>query len=210
MSDILKQLKWRYATKKFDPTRKLEAKKLDTLKHAFNLTATSYGLQPLKLIVISEQETKKSLVAHTMNQEQVRDASHVLVLCVEEKIDSSYIRSYFKKVQEVRDTPSEILHPFESFLVESFSEKPSEEIKTWMEKQAYLALGNLLTVCAMEEIDACPIEGFEPKKYDAFLELEKEGLRSVLVMAVGYRAEDDMFASLKKVRRGVDSVVIER
>lgn len=208
-SEIIKKLQWRYATKKFDANKKLPKNKLSVLKEAFNLTATSYGLQPLKMVIISEEKMKQDLVAMTMNQNQVKDCSHVLVLCIEEEMTSEYIKTYFNSVEKTRATPRDILAPFESFLTTTFSEKPQEEIANWMAKQAYLALGNLLTICAVEEIDACPIEGFEPPKYDAYLGLEKLGLKSVLVLATGYRAEDDQFSSMKKVRRGVDKVVIE-
>jgi nitroreductase len=207
--DILEKLKWRYATKKFDPSKKLSKKKLAILKEAFNLTATSYGLQPLKMLVISNDEVKKKLVPFTMNQQQVSNASHVLVLCTETNMNAEYIKDNFKLVEETRKTPRTILEPFENFIIEEFSEKSKAAIHTWMAKQAYLAMGNLLTVCALESIDSCPIEGFEPEKYDALFGLKEKGLQSVLVLAVGYRAEDDFFASLEKVRRGVDEVVIE-
>ncbi|MGJ8667075.1 MAG: NAD(P)H-dependent oxidoreductase [Patiriisocius sp.] len=207
--DIITALKWRYATKKFDTAQKVSEDKLNILKSSFNLTATSYGLQPLKLVVISDQKIKESLVPLTMNQTQVSDCSHVFVLCTETEISKKYIEHYFSNVEKTRNTPSEILKPFETFLIDEFTRKPKEEIQNWAAKQAYLALGNLLTVCALEDIDACPIEGFEPKKYDKFLQLQEKGLQSVLVLAVGYRAEDDMFAEMKKVRRGVEEVVIE-
>ncbi len=208
-SEIIQKLQWRYATKKFDASKKLSLEKLTVLKEAFNLTATSYGLQPLKMVIISEDKMKEDLVPLTMGQAQVNDCSHVLVLCIEAAMTGDYIKKYFNKVEDLRKTPREILAPFESFLTTSFSEKTEAEVSAWMSKQAYLALGNLLTVCALEHIDACPIEGFEPAKYDDYLGLEKLGLRSVLVLTVGHRAEDDMFAAMKKVRRGVDRVVIE-
>lgn len=206
---IIEQLQWRYATKKFDDSKILSEEKLNVLKHSFNLTATSYGLQPLKMIVISDKATKKKLIPITMNQEQIYTASHVLVLCIESKMDPDFIKNYFKRVEQTRSTPRKILEPFETFLLEDFADKPKANIEEWMAKQVYLAMGNLLTVCAIEGIDSCPIEGFEPKKYDELLELDKLGLKSVLVLAVGYRADDDFFSSLKKVRRGVDEVVIE-
>lgn len=208
-SNTIKQLQWRYATKSFDPSKKLSEEKIDLLKESFNLTATSYGLQPLKMVVISNDATKKELVSMTMDQKQVVEASHVLVLCIESTITKEFIVNYFDRVEQIRNTPRSILHPFESFLVASFSEKSRNSIKTWMEKQAYLAMGNLLTVCALEGIDACPIEGFEPKKYDEFLDLGSKGIQSVLVLAVGYRAEDDFFSELKKVRRGTQEVIID-
>ena len=208
-SDIINKLQWRYATKKFDPNKILSEAKLDILKEAFNLTATSYGLQPLKLLIISDPELKKQLVPRSMDQLQVRDASHVLVFCTETMVNSEFIKKHFDRVEAIRNTDREILNPFETFLLDSFSEKDPKEVELWMTKQAYLAMGNLLTVCALEGIDACPIEGFEPEKYDDFLNLTERGLRSVLVMPVGYRAEDDMFADFKKVRRGVNDVIIE-
>jgi nitroreductase len=208
-SEIIRKLQWRYATKKFDATKKLSPEKLDILKEAFNLTATSYGLQPLKMVIVSEDKMKEALVPMTMNQPQVKDCSHVLVLCIEAAMTSEYIKKYFNKIENLRKTPREVLAPFESFLTTSFSEKTETEITSWMSKQAYLALGNLLTVCAMEEIDACPLEGFEPSKYDEYLGLKALGLKSVLLLAVGSRAEDDIFSGMEKIRRGVDRVVIE-
>jgi len=208
-SEIIDQLKWRYATKKFDTSKVLSEEKLDILKKAFDLTATSYGLQPLKMVVISNSEIKKQLVPMTMDQEQVANASHVLVICIENKLDAAYIKKYFKHVETTQNTPRHILEPFESFLVDEFAEKTKAELDIWMAKQAYLAMGNLLTICALEGIDSCPIEGFEPKQYDDFLNLTEKGLSSVLVLPVGYRAEDDIHAHLKKVRRGIEEVVIE-
>lgn len=207
--EIIDKLQWRYACKKFDNTKKLSEEKLTVLKQAFNLTATSYGLQPLKMLVISSQKLKKALVPLTHNQRQVADCSQVLVLCTETQISSHYIKEYFDTVVSLRETPRDVLQPFEDFLTNDFSKKDSSQINIWMAKQAYLALGNLLTVCALEDIDACPIEGFEPKKYDSFLNLTEKGLQSVLVLAVGYRADDDMFSTLTKVRRGTEKVIIE-
>lgn len=206
--DTIQSLQWRYATKKFDNTKLLEGKKIDILIEAFNLTATSYGLQPLKLVVIHNKDLQKELTPHSWNQQQVADASHVLVICVEKNIEENFINKYFDNVKAIRNTTDEILQPYREQLVASFSEKPEEEIFSWATKQAYLALGNLLTVCALEKIDACPMEGFIPEKYDEILDLEKRGLSSVLVLPVGYRAEDDMFADFKKVRRSINETVI--
>ena len=208
-SIIIEKLQWRYAVKKFDTHKKLSEEKIAILKESFNLTATSYGLQPLKMLVVSNPDTIKELVPMSMNQVQVGNASHILVICTETKMDATYIKDYFNLVENIRSTPRKILNPFQEFLIESFSEKSSEEINIWMQKQAYLALGNLLTVCAIEDIDGCPIEGFEPKEYDNYFNLKEKGLASVLVLAVGYRSEDDIFSEFKKVRRGVDEVIID-
>ncbi len=204
----IQSLEWRYATKKFDESRMLSQEKIDILKKAFNLTATSYGLQPIRLLVISDKELQKKLLPLTFHQNQVYTASHVLVLCVEKRIDKKYIEDYFKMVHRVRATPEEILTPYREFLVVDFENKPENEIKVWATNQAYLALGTLLTVCAAEGIDSCPIEGFEPEKYDEILNLERLNLESVLVLPVGYRAKDDMFSEFKKVRREITDSVI--
>lgn len=208
-SKTIEKLRWRYATKRFDASKKLSEEKLNILKETFNLTATSYGLQPLKMVVVSNQQLKEQLMSLTFNQPQIRDASHVLILCVETEIDSSFIVDHFKRVEGLRKTPREILEPFEENLVRTFSEKESVEIREWMVNQLYLTLGSLLAICAMEKIDACPMEGFEPDKYDQLLGLTEKGLASVIVLPVGYRDESDFFMSLKKVRRGVDELVID-
>jgi len=207
--EVIKKLQWRYATKKFDASKFVSEEKLQILKDSFNLTATSYGLQPLKMLVISNAEIKKQLVPITMDQQQVNEASHVFVICIEKNVRKKYISNYFDNVKKVRNTPEEILKPFHDFLIEDFEGKTEEQIDYWSTKQAYLAIGNLLTVCAIEEVDACPIEGFDPKAYDDLFDLKEKELQSVLVLAVGYRASDDMFSGFKKVRRGVDEVIIE-
>ncbi len=209
MGDIIKDLEWRYAVKKFDKEAKLEEEKVEKLKRAFNLTATSYGLQPLKLLVVSNKELQDKLVPLSYGQAQVAQASHVLVFCVEKSVDDQYIKGYFNKIKEVRGTDDTTLEPYQEALIKEFSKKDPREINSWATKQAYLAMGNLLTVCAIEQIDACPMEGFNSEGYDSLLELENKGLSAVLVMPVGYRATDDVFSGFKKVRRNINSTVIE-
>ncbi|NCT17341.1 MAG: NAD(P)H-dependent oxidoreductase [Flavobacteriaceae bacterium CG_4_8_14_3_um_filter_34_10] len=205
----IKALQWRYATKNFDVSKIISEGKISILKEAFNLTASSYGLQPVKLLVVSNAKIKKELPPMTMNQNQVKDASHVLIFCIEETISSEFVAKYFNLVASVRNTSEEILEPFKNILMEDFKKKPLNDIQNWATNQAYLAMGNLLTVCALEEIDSCPIEGFSPMEYDIYFNLKEKGLRSVLVLAIGYRAKDDFFAAFKKVRKGVEECVIE-
>ncbi|MDT0644174.1 NAD(P)H-dependent oxidoreductase [Zunongwangia sp. F363] len=205
----IEALEWRYATKKFASEKILPSEKVEILKKAFNLTATSYGLQPIKMVVIQNKEIQEKLKEFSMNQLQISTASHVLIICIEKEVGQEFIENYFTRVKHIRETPDEILSPFKKFLVEDFKSKPDNEIALWSVNQAYLALGTLLTVCATEEIDACPMEGFEPAKYDEYLQLGEHNLKSVLVLPVGYRAEDDMFSSFKKVRRPLEDVIIE-
>tara|TARA_R110000850_G_scaffold109659_1_gene222768 strand:- start:37758 stop:38393 length:636 start_codon:yes stop_codon:yes gene_type:complete len=205
---IIHDLQWRYATKKFDPSRKLSENQINILKESFNLTATSYGLQPIKLLIVEDAAIKKDLVPLTMHQKQVQDASHLLIFCVVTDIDADYITHYFERVQNTRGTSKTILAPFRDILIQEFEQKDTAAIFAWAKNQAYLAMGNLLTVCANEKIDSCPIEGFEPEAYDTYLKLEEKGLRSVLVMPVGYRADDDFFADMKKVRKDLNDTII--
>ncbi|NJB70114.1 nitroreductase [Saonia flava] len=209
MIDSIKDLEWRYAVKKFDSKKELPASKIEKLKEAFNLTATSYGLQPIRLVVLQNKGLQKELVASSFDQAQVYQASHVLIICIEEKIDKNYIINYFERVKEVRGTSDEILDPFKERMIESFSSQSPKEIREWAVNQAHLAMGNLLTICAIERIDACPMAGFVPSAYDELLGLRNKGLQSVLVMPVGYRAPDDMFSEFKKVRKDINDSVIE-
>ncbi|KOY50516.1 NAD(P)H-dependent oxidoreductase [Polaribacter dokdonensis] len=207
--NTIESLKWRYAVKKFDNHKLLSKEQINILKEAFNLTATSYGLQPLKLLVISNKEIQKELVAHSWNQPQVLEASHLLVICIPKTYLKNEVEAYFDLVQKIRNTPIEIIKPFKEFLTAEIDKKSQEELLSWNKNQAYLALGNLLTVCALEKIDACPMEGFIPEKYDEVLGLSEKNLTSTLVLPVGFRANDDYMKDLKKVRKNIEDVVLE-
>ena len=207
--DSIKSLKWRYAVKKFNKNKSLTTKQITILKEAFNLTATSYGLQPLKLVVLNDKKIQKELVAHSWNQPQVYEASHLLIICIPNTFTSEDVENYFSLVKQIRNTEDKILSPFKKFLSSEIDNKSKEELNNWNKNQAYLALGNLLTVCAYEKIDACPMEGFIPEKYDEVLNLKEQGLQSVLALPVGFRADDDYMASLKKVRKPLQESIIE-
>ncbi|WP_346882524.1 NAD(P)H-dependent oxidoreductase [uncultured Algibacter sp.] len=207
--DILKQLNWRYATKKFDATKKLSNDKLNIIKEAFNLTATSFGLQTIKLVIIKDKDLRATLVHASYNQKQILDASHLLVICIQNDVNKSDILNYYNNIKDTRDTPEAILKPYRDDLMQMMQNKSIKDRQKWSTNQAYIALGNLMAVCAIEGIDACPMEGFIPEQYDKILELDKKDLKSVLLLPIGYRAEDDMFSSLKKVRKPIKEAVIE-
>lgn len=207
--DSIKNLQWRYAVKKFDNNKFLSSEQINVLKEAFNLTATSYGLQPIKLLVIQNKEIQQQLVEHSWNQQQVAQASHVLVFCVDTLLNENDVENYFKRVKEIRNTPDHIINPFRSYLKDVIAKKSNTDLVSWAKNQAYLAMGNLLTVCANEQIDSCPMEGFIPEKYDEVLDLQSKKLTSVLVLPVGYRAEDDFMKDQKKVRKNVSEIVLE-
>jgi nitroreductase len=205
----IENLQWRYAVKKFDNNKYLSEEKIQILKEAFNLTATSYGLQPVKLLVIHSKEIQKSLVQHSWDQQQVAQASHVLVICIDTNLGESDVEKYFERVQEIRNTPDEIINSFRDYLKNAIASKSIGDLLSWGKNQAYIALGNLMTVCANERIDSCPMEGFLPEKYDEVLNLKENNLTSVLVLPVGYRAKDDFMKDEKKVRKNIEEIVLE-
>lgn len=207
--NIIDSLKWRYATKQFDSDKFVSQENIDLLKEAFNLTATSYGLQPLKLVIVKNKELQKELRQHSYNQQQVEQASHVFVICIEKTISEDYIRNYFETVKVKRGTPDDVLDGFRSFLIDDFSKKTEEEVLLWATKQAYIALGNLLNTCSILKVDSCPMEGFVPLEYDRVLDLTSRGLKSVLVLPIGYRSKDDMFSNFAKVRKDISESVLE-
>jgi nitroreductase len=206
--NIIDSLNWRYATKKFDINKIVSEEKLSLLKKAFSLTPTSYGLQPVKLVVVRDKKIQNELVPHSYNQGQVEQASHLLIICIENIIDEAYIRAYFENEKKIRGTSDEVVNSFRSYLINSFSSKNENEIREWATKQAYITLGNLLTVCALEQIDSCPMEGFVPEKYNELLDLKSKGLSAVLVLPIGYRSNDDVFSSFKKVRKDINYDII--
>ncbi|MBZ9626520.1 NAD(P)H-dependent oxidoreductase [Psychroflexus sp. CAK57W] len=206
---MIDALEWRYATKKFDESKTIDSDKIELLKKAFNLTPTSYGLQPLRLVIVKNQELKNKLFEHSYNQIQVKTASHVLVICIENTVDEKFIRAIFELQKEIRNAKDEIINPFRDFLIKDFGKRSNQNIEEWGKNQAYLALGNLLTVCAAEKIDSCPMEGFVGEAYDDVLNLKEKGISTSIVLPVGYRAKDDKFADFKKVRRPLEETIIE-
>lgn len=206
---IIDSLKWRYATKKFNPDKMLSLKKINLLKQAFNLTATSFGLQTITLIIVSNKDLRNSLLKHAYNQKQVLDASHLLIICIQDNITDEDVDILFDNTKSIRNTPDKILDPYRNSLKIMMQKMTIEERQRWSLNQAYIALGNLMTVCAVEEIDSCPMEGFSEKDFDVILDLKSKNLKSVLLLPVGYRADDDIFADFKKVRKTVAESTIE-
>ncbi len=203
-------LNWRYATKKFDPTQKITKQELDHLLEALRLSPSSFGLQPWKFVVIQDETLRKEVRKYAWNQPQVTDASHLIVLCSLKIMDENYIKNFVIYIARTRAVTPESLSGYEQMMVATLKNKSLDEISNWMKRQVYLALGMLLCVCAQKGIDSCPMEGFEPKKVDGVLGLDKQGVESVVLCPVGYRAEDDHYAHLKKVRFNKSEILIEK
>ena len=167
--NIIKSLQWRYATKKFDDSKTLTEEKLNILKQAFNLTATSFGLQTITMVIVTDKTIRKKLVEHSYNQKQVLDASHLLVICINEDIKDDDVDMLFDSIHSIRNTPETILSPYRSDLKITMQQMSKDERQEWSNRQAYIALGNLMTVCAVENIDSCPMEGFSSEMFDEIL-----------------------------------------
>ncbi len=209
MPKTIKQLKWRYACKKFDTTKKLSKTKIQRLKQAFNLTATSFGLQPLKMLVITNKGLKEKLLKHAYFQQQITTCSHLLVLAIDTDFSTNSVDAYFDLEKKIRGTSEKIIGKYRKQLKDSFTTKSKTELQDIAIKQAYIALGNLLTVCAVEKIDSCAMEGFNADKFNEILELKSKKLHAVLLLPVGYRDKEDFMQSLKKVRKPIKDTIIE-
>jgi len=207
--DIIKSLEWRYACKKFDETKKLNKEQLDILKKACNLTPTSFGLQPVKMLVITDQELKQKIFKYAYFQQQVSTCSHLLVLCIDTITDDNSIDAYFDLEKKTRGTSEDIIAKFRDQLKGMYRKKSQTEIEQSAIYQTYIILGNLMTVCAIEGIDCCPLEGFVPAKVDELLGLADKKLKSVLMLPVGFRAPDDFMQTMKKVRKPLDEMVLD-
>ncbi|MGI9532786.1 NAD(P)H-dependent oxidoreductase [Lutimonas sp.] len=207
--NIIESLQWRYACKKFDSSKKLSQEQLMVLKNAFNLTATSFGLQPLKMLVIQGDELKAKLLPHAYFQQQITTCSHLLVICIDTALDENSIDSYFELEKTVRGTSEDIIGKFRDQLKSIFKNKSREQIDSSSINQAYINIGTLMTVCAEQGIDSCPMEGFNPGKFDEALNLQEKNLKSVLLLPVGFRAEDDVMSRMKKVRKHLDQVITD-
>ncbi len=203
-------LHWRYATKKFDPTRKVSQEALNELLEVLRLSPSSFGLQPWKFVVVEDPHLRQEIRKHAWNQSQVTDASHLIILCSIKNIDETYIKNFVGQIAKSRNVEPQSLAGYQQMMIGAIQAKDHQEVSNWMKRQVYLALGMLLYACAQKGIDSCPMEGFDAKKVDEVLGLEKEGLESVVFCPVGYRASDDVYAHHKKARFEQDEILIKR
>lgn len=206
---LLSSLRWRYATKKFDATRKIPEETWEAIEEALVLTPSSFGLQPWKFLVINDAGVRANLLGESWRQAQVTDASHLLVLTAKTSLEGEDIDTWIEQMASSQGAPVEVLAPLKG-MIEGFAQAMShEERKEWNIRQLYIALGQLLASAAVLGIDACPMEGISRAGYDKVLGLEGSGYTTVVACALGYRAEDDRFSGMPKARFD-RSKVIER
>jgi len=206
---LLQQLRWRYATKAFDPTKKISAADWAALEQALILTPTSYGFQPYRFVVITDSAVREKLVPLSWGQRQVADSSHFVVFAAKAKVTEACVDHYLARVSEVRGVPVEKLAQFKGMLIGDIVQGPRSAAQhEWATRQAYIALGNFMTSAALIGIDVCPMEGIDPVKYDEVLGLPEKGYHTVVAAAAGYRSAEDRAASLPKVRFSAEELVI--
>lgn len=210
-AELTQALQWRYATKRFDPERRIPDPTWKALEEALVLTPSSYGLQPWKFLVVQDPDLRASLMAASWNQRQVTECSHFVVLLAQRTLVEADLDRFLARTAEVRRVDPHSLEGFKAMLVRTLLGPAFvPKLPHWAENQVYLALGNLLTSAALLGLDACPLEGFSPAQYDTILALEDTPWHSVVACALGYREEGDKYAALPKVRYPLEEVIERR
>ena len=210
MSTLIDKLNWRYATKKMDPTKIVEQEKLDRILEAIRLTATSSGLQPYEVFVVTNNELREKMVPHAWNQAQITDGSHLLVFAAWDNYTEDRINEMFDLVNDERGFVNEGWENYRQMILSTYPPREPEVNYQHAARQAYIGLGTALIAAAEEGVDCTPMEGFDPEKVDEILGLKERGLRSVILLPLGYRAEEgDWLKDLKKVRRSHDKFITE-
>jgi nitroreductase/dihydropteridine reductase len=210
MSTLTDLLKWRYATKKYDPSRTVSDEKIERILEAVRLTPTSSGLQPFELLVVTNAEIREKIKAVSWNQQQVTDCSHLLVFAAWDDITAERVNMMFDLTNEVRGTVNEGWENYRQMLLGIVAGRGKEANYQAAARQAYIGLGSALIAAAFEEVDATPMEGFDPAAIDEILGLAARNLRSVVILPLGHRAtEGDWLVNLKKVRRSRENFITE-
>ena len=210
-SALIERLHWRYAVKKFDPARKIPAATWAALEEVLRLSPSSYGLQPWRFVVVNDPALRQTLRAASWNQSQITDASHMVVFAARKGLGVQDVERFVDSIAQQRGVTREALAGYANAMLGFVSKPPAHvHLDTWSSRQTYIALGFFLEACALLGVDACPMEGIEPAKYDEILGLAKDGYASLCVATAGYRAADDKSAGLKKVRHPLGEVVVRR
>jgi nitroreductase/dihydropteridine reductase len=208
--DLLKALNWRYATKKMDPTKSVPEDKVQRILEAIRLTATSSGLQPYEVFVVTNAEVRAKIQAVANNQAQITEGSHLLVFAAWNDYTAERINMMFDYNNEVRGFVNEGAENYRQMLLKNYPAKGSEVNFQHAAKQSYIALGTALIAAAEQEVDATPMEGFNPAAVDEILGLAARGLRSTVILPLGYReADKDWLVNMKKVRRTTANFITE-
>jgi nitroreductase/dihydropteridine reductase len=206
--NLIEKLNWRYAAKRMTG-QKIAPDKLTRILEAIRLSASSFGIQPYTILVIENKEIREKLKPAAYNQPQITEASHILVFAAWDNVTEERISAYINLIAEVRGLDVAMLKDFKDRMG-GLLKRNAEENFNWTARQTYIALGTGLSAASMEDVDSTPMEGFDPKAFDEILGLKEKGLRSVAIMALGYRnTEADPLSKMKKVRRPLEQLFIQ-
>jgi nitroreductase len=201
-------LNWRYATKKFNPNRIISQEEWRILEDSLLLAPSSYGLQPWKFLIVKDPAIREKLKPVSWNQSQVTDASHYLVFTTLKTITPAYIKHFIDRHVEIRQQPRENFEGYEAMMLKNIVETMDPSyIKTWNQRQAYIAMGFLLETAALLKIDTVPMEGIDPEAYDKILGIDQSEYGTVASVALGYRADDDKYQMATKVRFAKEQII---
>ena len=206
MTNFIESQKWRYATKKFDATKKITAEDFEILKEAIQLSTSSYGLQPYRIFIIENPELRKQLQPFAWGQSQIVEASQVIVFANITNFGEAEIDQYISNLAQTRGIPAESVKGYADFMKMKITDLAEDDRNNWTSKQTYLALGNLLNAAAELKIDVTPMEGFEPEKVNELLGFNELGLNASLIATIGYRHEEDATQHYKKVRKSKEEL----
>jgi len=207
MNKIIEKLNHRYATKEFDVLKSVSKEDLDTIIETFRLTPSSFGLEPWNLVIVENKDIKESLVEHSWGQRQISDNSHLLVLSRVKDLDDKMVNKFLDNNSSITWASREDLKWYEDMMKWFLSRMNENEKIIWANKQVYIALWNVINSLAQLWIDSCPVEWFNPEKYDEILDLEEKWLKSVVVLPIGYRSENDKYAKSPKVRYKTEEIL---
>ncbi|MEQ8419952.1 MAG: NAD(P)H-dependent oxidoreductase [Arenibacter algicola] len=207
MNSYIENLNWRYATKKFDASKKVSKKDLENLLEATALSASSYGLQPYEILVVEDAAMRSKLQPAAWGQSQITEASHLIVLANQSTFGEELVDDYLNNVSETRGIPSNDLQGYSDFMKSKLMPLSESAKATWTARQTYIALGNLLSAAADLKIDTCPMEGFDSAQFNEMLGLSKRGLNAAVLVAVGYRSKEDKTQHYKKVRKAKENLI---
>ena len=205
---LIDALQWRYATKVFDANQKIPADTWAALENTLVLTPTSYGLQPYRFLIVQDPAKRAALLPHSWNQKQVVDCSHYVVFTARTEMQPADVTKLINRISTVRGIPAESLNFYRDMMLGDVVNGPrGKAAHEWAARQAYIALGDLMTAAALLGVDACPMEGLAPAEYDKILNLSGTGYATVVACALGYRGASDKYASLAKVRYPAQDLV---
>ncbi|SFE61916.1 Nitroreductase [Chitinophaga sp. CF118] len=206
--ELIEHLNWRYATKKFDPVKKIPPEALEQLKDVIQLSASSYGLQWYKVLIIENQRIKEELFSYA-NQHQILDCSHLFVICNYTSFTNDDVDGFITRLADTLQVSRSTVVEYGDFIKNELTGKSPAERTSWLKSQTYIALANLIAGAAELKIDACPMEGFQAGKFNEILGLNEQGLNACVIAAIGYRHSDDPASARKKFRRPKEELFVQ-